>query len=149
MKTEIQKKAVNQYGTPLYLYDIKRIKYNIQKLCTHLIPGCGLYFSMKANPLRYLCKIAYQSGCGIEIASDGELRIATQAGVSPENIVFTGPGKTMCELEQTICAGIYMINVESIQEVREIQKIAKKQIKLYLLQFVLIPVGEKQKAKFR
>mgnify|MGYP000402779047 CR=1 FL=1 len=112
MTKDIIAKACKQYRTPLYLYDLDEFRENIFKLKSHLPAGSGLYFSIKANPLQKLCEIAFHSGCGAEIASDGELNIALKAGLSPENIVFTGPGKTEHELEQAIHAGICMINVE-------------------------------------
>ena len=126
MTSDIQKRAVWQYGTPLYLYDLEQFRLKINKLRKHLFPQSGLFFSMKANPLPKFCDIAYRGRCGVEIASAGELSLSLSAGVKPEDIIFTGPGKTERELEQAIEAGIFIVNAESIQEIRKIQKIAKK-----------------------
>lgn len=126
MTSDIQKRAVWQYGTPLYLYDLEQFRLKINKLRKHLFPQSGLFFSMKANPLPKFCDIAYRGRCGVEIASAGELSLSLSAGVKPEDIIFTGPGKTERELEQAIEAGIFIVNAESIQEIRKIQKIARK-----------------------
>lgn len=126
MTSDIQKRAVWQYGTPLYLYDLEQFRLKINKLRKHLFPQSGLFFSMKANPLPKFCDIAYRGRCGVEIASAGELSLSLSAGVKPEDIIFTGPGKTERELEQAIEAEIFIVNAESIQEIRKIQKIARK-----------------------
>lgn len=140
-------KVCRQYGTPLYFYDLDLFKHNISTLQLHLPFNSGLYFSVKANPLEELCKIAVQNECGVEIASDGELDLVLKVGVLPENIVFTGPGKTESELEQAIEAGIYMINVESIQEIRKIQFLAERQNKKVSIALRVNPCQKKATSK--
>ena len=125
MTEDIQKKAIQKYGSPLYLYDMDQFRLNIDKLREHLFPESGLFFSVKANPLSEFCSIACEKSCGIEIASGGELELALDSGAAPGNIVFTGPGKTEGELLQAIDAQIYMIHVESLREIRIINQLAE------------------------
>lgn len=148
-KDGIIREAVEQYKTPLYLYDLDYFDSNIIKLRDKLFAGSGLYFSVKANPLMELCQIAYRAGCGVEIASAGELAIALGAGVPPEYIVFTGPGKTEKELEAAIEAEIFMINAESIQEIRKIQSIAEKAGKVVPIALRINPMDRKGTGKVR
>lgn len=149
MTNDIQKRAVWQYDTPLYLYDLEQFRSKINKLRKHLFPQSGLFFSMKANPLPKFCDIAYQAGCGVEIASAGELNLSLSEGVKPEDIIFTGPGKTERELEQAIEAGIFIINVESAQEIRKIQKIAKKKERVVPIALRVNPRERKGSGKVR
>jgi diaminopimelate decarboxylase len=44
----------------------------------------------------------------------------------PREIIFTGPGKTMFELERAIDTGIRLINLESVVEAKRISSIARK-----------------------
>jgi diaminopimelate decarboxylase len=69
MTEDIQKKAIQKYGSPLYLYDMDQFRLNIDKLREHLFPESGLFFSMKANPLSAFSSIACERSCGVEIAS--------------------------------------------------------------------------------
>ena len=126
MTEDVQKKAVQEYGSPLYLYDMGQFRSNIDRLRENLFPESGLFFSMKANPLSEFCSIACKKNCGIEIASGGELELALDSGVASGNIVFTGPGKTEGELLKSIEAQIYMIHAESLREIRIINQLAEK-----------------------
>ncbi len=147
MKEEIIRRACVQYGTPLYIYDMDMFCENISTLRGQLLPDSGLFFSVKANPLPQFCKLAYQKGCGVEVASDGELNLALKAGILPKDIVFTGPGKTEEELKLAIQTGIYMINVESIQEIRKIQEIAKGEDKKVSIALRINPCKRKTTGK--
>lgn len=147
MPEEVNQAAVRQYGTPLYLYDLDKFRENIVTLNAHLPLNSGLYFSVKANPLEKLCVLAYQKGCGLEVASDGELQLAIKAGVLPEHIAFTGPGKTEDELIQAVRAGIYMINVESFREIQMIQRIAAQEGKMVAIALRINPAERKTKGK--
>lgn len=149
MTNNIQERAVWQYDSPLYLYDLEQFRLNIDKLREYLIPQSGLFFSMKANPLPKFCNIAYQAGCGVEVASDGELSLAINAGVQPHDIIFTGPGKTERELEQAIETDIFMINAESVQEIRKIQEIAERKRKVVSIALRINPCERKGTGKVR
>ena len=55
----------------------------------------------------------------------GELMTATKAGINPKKIVFSGVGKTSKEIAYAIEKKIFLINAESENEVKEIDRIAK------------------------
>lgn len=105
-----------KFGTPFYLYHSEKICSSYMKLKGVLFPGACLYYSMKANPLGKICCILNGMGAGIEVASKGELEIALNAGVSPDKIIFTSPGKTEKELRTAIAKKIKLINIDSLEE---------------------------------
>lgn len=126
---------VNEYGTPIYIYDTETIKENHARLKHSIHPSVEIFYSMKANPALAVCKFMKNLGCGIEIASAGELFIAAEAGFEPRNILFSGPGKTKEEIGYAILSNIYCINVESYQEACLIDQIAgthKKKVRVAL-----------------
>lgn len=149
MNDEILRSAVSTYGTPLYVYDLDVLKEKILWLKKSIIPESNLFFSMKANPLPYILKIVYDSGCGVEIASGGELDIALKVGVKSQDIIFSGPGKTDLELEKAIKNGIGMINVESIQELRKIDSIAERLEKKVSIALRINPIICESTSKIR
>ena len=64
-------------------------------------------------------------GLGADVVSMGELMTATKAGINAKKIVFSGVGKTSKEIAYAIEKKILLINAESENEVREIDRIAK------------------------
>jgi diaminopimelate decarboxylase len=60
---------------------------------------------------------------GLDVASAGEMRIALDTRVSPENISFAGPGKTEQELACALASGI-VVNMESENEMERIARLS-------------------------
>lgn len=124
MDSEVIKAAVREYGTPLYLYDGEKMQHRYECLKASLPPGFEIFYSMKANPLLAVCQLFRSLGSGIEVASEGELYLARRAGFEPGRIIFTSPGKTAEEIAFALEAGIYSINIESVEEARIISEMA-------------------------
>lgn len=126
IKNTYQKKKYKINPTA-YFYDLDIIKNNITNLKKNMPKQISLYYAMKANInkniLKYIANKKYIKG--FEIASSGELEIASQY-ISPNKLIFTGPGKTEYELEQAIKEKIRFIHIESITEAIRIQRIAEK-----------------------
>lgn len=115
-----------KFGTPFYLYHCEKISSSYMKLKDALFPGAYLYYSMKANPLGKICRILNDMGAGIEVASKGELEIALKAGITPDKIIFTSPGKTENELRTAIAKKIKLVNVDSLEEAKLINRIGEE-----------------------
>ena len=81
---------------------------------------------MKANFNTEIIKILSKLGSGIDVVSFGELEKSIANGVNPNKIVFSGVGKTSYEIELAIKKKIKQINVESVEELDEIDYICKK-----------------------
>ncbi len=123
------KELVEKYSTPLYVYDFQRLLKQYGSIREALPASFNLFYSMKANPLLGIGALFQKLGCGVEIASGGELYAALMAGFQPENIIFTSPGKTDEELKYAISEDIFCINIESIEEAVMIDRIARAQAK--------------------
>jgi diaminopimelate decarboxylase len=61
-----------------------------------------------------------EQGYGADVVSIGELERALAAGISPENIVYSGVGKRPEEIRRAIEVGIRSFHVESLQELKQI-----------------------------
>ena len=110
-----------------YIYDLNIIKNNVDAVMNYAPQNIGLYYAMKANPNKYILKYlkSLDEVKGIEIASSGELSKAMKY-YDPKNILFTGPAKTLIEIEEALKYNIRLINVESIIEAIRINKIASE-----------------------
>lgn len=118
--------AAEQYGTPLYLYNFNKISRQYLKLREYLPDNFSVLYTLKANSNLTLCHSLAQQGCGADVSSTGELKAAIKAGFSPQQIVFTGPGKTNTELAAALEAGINAIALESVNEARRLNHLAEK-----------------------
>jgi diaminopimelate decarboxylase len=68
-----------------------------------------------------------QASVGADIVSVGELRRALNAGIPAERIVFSGVGKSADEIAGALNVGIMRFNVESLDELHTLQRVAKAQ----------------------
>jgi diaminopimelate decarboxylase len=109
------------YGTPLFVYDESVLAKKWEKLRKALPDRVEIFYSVKANPNPAIVKAFLARGCGLEIASAGELHLALLAGCRPERIVFAGPGKTDAEIRKFLEAGGGEIHVESLNEARRLK----------------------------
>jgi diaminopimelate decarboxylase len=108
------------FGTPLFLYDHSTLEKKYRKLRRSLPERVEIFYSVKANPNPAILKAFLSFGCGLEIASGGELYLALQAGGSPDRIVFAGPGKSDSEIREFLEAGGAELHVESLGEAHRI-----------------------------
>jgi diaminopimelate decarboxylase len=83
-------------------------------------------FSAKANTNSAILKLFADRGCGLDIVSGGELYRGLRAGFAPERIVYSGVGKRVDEIDDALKAGILMFNLESIDELKLIDRRAGK-----------------------
>ncbi len=115
-----------EFGTPLYVYDQRVLSKQLEALQAILPSSFQLYYSVKANPNQALLKLFVERGCGLEIASSGELTQALAAGCPAKQILFAGPGKTPQELLLAVNEAIGEIHLESLTEARRLATIARE-----------------------
>ena len=120
----------NKISTPFYCYSFDRLKNNINEFKKNFSKINPLIcFSVKSNNNLNILKIIKNFGLGADVVSKGELLRALKAGIKPQKIVFSGVGKTPDEISFAIQKKILLINAESENELKIIQKIAYKKKK--------------------
>ena len=109
--------------TPFYAYDRSLLKTRVAGLRQALPKTVKLHYAMKANPMPAV--VGFMAGLvdGIDVASAGELKVALDAGASPKEVSFAGPGKRNVELRQAVASRV-LINVESFREVVALEAIS-------------------------
>jgi len=120
-------RIAKEVGTPFYLYSHNTLVdhyLKIKKAFKKLDPI--ICFAMKANDNLAVIKTLVNQGAGFDIVSVGELKKARKAKADLSKIVFASVGKTEEEIVAAIEAGILFFNVESLPELDEINRIAKK-----------------------
>ncbi len=108
------------YGTPLYVVDEKHFRERIRTYLTAFRAAYDrseISFASKANSTLALVKIAYEEGCTIDVASEGELRIALAAGVPGNKCHLHGNNKQVEELQFALDNSIGHIVADSFDEI--------------------------------
>ncbi|CAL9656191.1 alanine racemase [Streptomyces sp. enrichment culture] len=117
-----------RYGTPLYVYDLARVRAARRDLFGFLPEGVEVYYAFKANPHPDLVR-ALRTGdgpaCKAEISSTGELAAALEAGYPGADILYTGPGKTPGELDEAVRHGVGLFSAESLTDLEHIGRAAR------------------------
>lgn len=114
-------------GTPFYLYSYQTLKnhFHVFDRAFTGVPHI-ICFSAKSNANIAILRIFIAEGGGVDIVSGGELYRSLQAGVDPRKVVYSGVGKRLDEIEYALNAGILMFNVESFQELEQINVCANR-----------------------
>ncbi len=111
--------------TPLFVYSAEHIRKRIAALRAAMPDQLALHYAIKANSFTPVLGLMRQLVDGFDIASGGELAMATAAGMDPAQISFAGPGKRDRELEAAILAGV-TLNLESEGETARALAIARR-----------------------
>ncbi len=116
-----------EVGTPAYVYSKRTVVEHVRALRKAFAEFRPLIcYALKANSNRALLEVVRKEGCGFDVVSGGELRLALAAGASPRTIVFAGVGKTVPEMEEALRAGILLFNVESEEELEVLAAVAAR-----------------------
>jgi diaminopimelate decarboxylase len=115
------------FDRPVYLYDLDNVRARLDTLRAAFAGSeFTVHYAMKANSNPALLERFAAWGAGVDTVSGGEIRVALDAGIQPERIIFSGVGKTVAEIELALVKGIKQINVESPAELRRIADIAAR-----------------------
>ncbi len=114
-----------EVGTPCYVYAQATMTRHVkvmQKAFTKTQPW--LCYAVKANSNQSVLRVLAELDCGADTVSEGEIRRALKAGIAPDRIIFSGVGKTREEMAFALKAGIAQCNVESVEELHELNEVA-------------------------
>ena len=105
-------------GTPVYVYSRATLERHAQVFRDGIAPvgKSHIAFAIKSNPNRAVLRVLAKQGYGADVVSGGEISRAIAAGMRPEDVVFSGVGKTRAELEQALDTGIGQFNIELEEE---------------------------------
>jgi diaminopimelate decarboxylase len=114
-------------GTPAYVYCANTIRARYRRLA-HAFEGVPhrIHFAMKANSNLSVLRLLQELGAGVDIVSGGELYRAREAGFTGRDVVFSGVGKTVAEIEQALDDRVLLINVESEAELVTVDAVAAR-----------------------
>lgn len=115
-----------EHGTPFYVYDLDVVTRQAEALRAVLPPIVEVAYAVKANPALAVVAHLGRLGLGADVASGGELQLVHRAGIRPDRVVMTGPGKRDDELAAAVRLGIRAVTVESPGELARLETIAER-----------------------
>lgn len=127
LSEELARELAAAYGTPLYVLDERHLRETIRRYkhaFSSSYPKAELNFGSKANNTLAVLAIAFQEGCKIDVASEGELRAALAAGVPASHCHFHGNNKQRDEIEFALTQGIGQIVVDNFEEIELVKAAA-------------------------
>lgn len=98
--------------TPLFVYDAALLEARVAALRAAMPDALHIHYAIKANSFAPLLRHMAGLVDGFDVASGGELGLASAADMNVAHISFAGPGKRDRELEFAIVAGA-TLNLES------------------------------------
>lgn len=111
-----------EFGTPLYVYDTEKISKQIQSLKTAFSDSdLKIKYAAKALTNISILKHIQQQGCGIDVVSLNEAKLALKAGFKPDDIMFTPSCVDFDEIVAGVEMGVY-INLDNLSVLEKFGK---------------------------
>ncbi len=118
---------VQEYGSPLYVYD----EATIRAMCRSYVdvlaenyPNSSVTYAGKAYIDPMVLQIVADEGLGLDAVSGGEIQCAVASGFPMERVIFHGNNKLPDEIELGLSAGIGRFMVDGLDDLRLISRIA-------------------------
>ena len=115
--------VADQIGTPTYVYIADKIYRRIEEIQTAFEGRFKISYAVKANPNSELLRLLKPRIEMLDVSSGGELQRALDCGYAAEQLSFSGPGKTVAELQSAVTSGCSKIIVESESELDDLEAI--------------------------
>ena len=92
-----------EYGTPLYVQDLDRVRANYERVAA-AFPDADVLYAVKANAGRSVLEALREAGAGAECASAGEVSRALDAGFEPSDVHYTAVNPPARDLDYVLDA---------------------------------------------
>lgn len=114
-----------KYGTPFYLYNLEKIRFQFLSLKKSLPNSFKIHYALKANSNLSICHALSALGARADVSSLGELFCADKSGFTGDFTLLTGSGKTEELLATAMKKGVKLIVIESVNEAKRLNKVYK------------------------
>jgi diaminopimelate decarboxylase len=136
---------VEEYGTPLYVYDRDDMVARAQSFLASVVKACSsyavngsVYYASKSFISGHVVSWLSNAGLGFDVATGGELAVVLRGGAPASRIEFQGNNKSESELRSALVAGVGCIVIDAPIEAHRINTLA---VELGVTQRVMIRVN--------
>jgi len=104
-----------QFGSPLYVYDAEKIKFQYNRLTSAFskVKHLRVNYAVKALSNIAVLQLLKSMGSGLDTVSIQEVQLGLHAGFSPEKIIYTPNGVSFEEIEEVAELGV-QINIDNL-----------------------------------
>ena len=121
MNNKVLKEIIQHYGTPTYIFEIKKLKDRIEYIKNHLPKNIKICYAVKANTfiVKDIEKLVYR----YEVCSLGEYEICREKEIQQDKILISGVNKTQSEIERiTKSSKVRFFSIESMNQFELLKK---------------------------
>jgi diaminopimelate decarboxylase len=111
----------DEFGTPLFVYDEDELRRRCRDYVGQLGAGAVVY-AAKAFLCTAMARLVADEGLHLDVATGGELHVASVAGFPPERIVFHGNNKSDTELRAALDVGVGRVVADSFDELDRLEE---------------------------
>ncbi|SDB20142.1 diaminopimelate decarboxylase [Flavobacteriaceae bacterium MAR_2010_188] len=115
MKNNVLLKIVEDFGSPVYVYDAKTITSQYKRLTSAFskVKKLRVNYAAKALSNISVLKLLNSLESGLDTVSIQEVKLGLKAGFKPEDIIYTPNGVSLKEIEEVAEMGV-QINIDNL-----------------------------------
>ena len=120
MKKEKLIEAAENFGSPLNVYDVSKIKFQYKRLTSAFknVKNLQLNYAVKALSNISILKYINTLGSGIDTVSVQEVLLGIKAGYFPDKIIYTPNGVSLQEIKKVSKMGV-KINIDNLNTLEQ------------------------------
>lgn len=113
MKNKDLLKIAQEYGTPVYVYDVESIREQYEKLASSFSENTRFFYAAKALTNINILKYINSLGASLDCVSINEVKLGLKVGFSADRILFTPNCVALEEIEEAMGLKVH-INIDNI-----------------------------------
>lgn len=120
---------VEEYGSPLYVYDEQTIRTRCREYVEGLrsaSPDSLVIYASKAFANAALFQLLAEENLGLDVVSGGEIALAQRSGFPMERVYFHGNNKLPDELELAASAGVGRFVIDNFYELGHLDALGQR-----------------------
>lgn len=108
-------KTAEEFGSPIYVYDAKKIEEQYLRLTRAFekVEQFKVHYAVKALSNVSILKVLKRLGSGLDTVSIEEVQLGLHAGFEPSEIMYTPNGVSLEEIENVATLGV-QINIDNL-----------------------------------
>ena len=118
----------NQYGTPLYIYDVQSIRelaLSWVQAFAKAYPDSEVLYASKAYISRPFARLLSELDLSFDAVSEGEIEVLSAADIDLSRVYFHGNNKTSSEIYRSMQLGVGRIVLDGFDEIDIVAEIAR------------------------
>ncbi|KAK9766198.1 Ornithine decarboxylase [Basidiobolus ranarum] len=120
LKAELENKSKSNNDDPFIIADLREVRKRLEEWRNHL-PMVEPYYAVKCNPDPMILKILCAEGIGFDCASQEEIKLILDQGVSPSKIIFANIVKTSVHLQYAKERKVRLMTFDNVDELHKIK----------------------------